>query len=140
MCVWSHKAGRLYLDQWPQKGTLDLRFHPLQSVDAIRVYDGEGGNAILPATEYLVDTSSRPARIVMRNGQPLPGQAINGIEVDLTAGFGDTSLDVPQQLRQATMQLASHWYDNRGLGFEPLGAGEPNGFAALVQPFREVRL
>ena len=65
---------------------------------------------------------------------------MNGIEVDVTAGYGDNSVDVPSVLRQAILMLAAHWYDHRATGFDFMTAGEPDGLFALIEPYREVRL
>ena len=65
-----------------------------------------------------------------------------GIALDVTVGYGDTALDVPEPLRQAMRLLIAHWYENRGLvvtGAMSLAA-LPATVAALIAPYRMVSL
>ena len=34
-------------------------------------------------------------------------------EIDFTAGYGSSGVDVPQPLRQAIRLLVTHWYEHR---------------------------
>ena len=45
----------------------------------------------------------------------LPARLAAGIELDVTVGYGDAAVDVPEALRQAICLLTAHWYENRGL-------------------------
>jgi uncharacterized phiE125 gp8 family phage protein len=67
---------------------------------------------------------------------PVPGRAVNGIGITVEAGFGATPAAVPEDLRQAVLLMVAHWYAHRGDEPQPL----PAGIAALLTPFREVRL
>jgi uncharacterized phiE125 gp8 family phage protein len=131
---------RIILDGWPPSGIIPLPVSPLQAVTSVTMYDPDGNADELEASTYLVDTSSTPPRLVMRNAVSSSLRLINGIEIDITAGFGDISLDVPAPLRQAVLQLVAHWYDNRGPGFDPESSGVPAGLAKLVRPYQEARL
>ena len=64
-----------------------------------------------------------------------------GIELDVTAGYGDAAIDVPEPLRQAIRLLVAHWYENRGL----IASGTttsvlPSTVAALLAPYRVLSL
>ncbi|MEO1198087.1 MAG: head-tail connector protein [Pseudomonadota bacterium] len=131
---------RYFLDVWPRSGTLDLPIRPIASIDKITVYDADGIPQIVEQTDYLVDRIRDPARIVMRSNRPAPGVAVNGIEVDITTGFG-AARDIPEPVRTAILHLVAHWYDRR----EPVAFGAqptslPHGFDTLLTPFRSVSL
>ena len=62
-------------------------------------------------------------------------------EIDFSAGFGASGLNVPQPLRQAIQLLVTHWYEHRStvvMG-DPAGA-MPYGYRELVGPYRRMAL
>jgi uncharacterized phiE125 gp8 family phage protein len=129
---------RLWLDAWPESGMVRIPVVPLIAVDAVTVYDGDGEAHVVDPETYSVDKASAPARLRLET--PLaPGEALNGIEIDLTAGYGDEADDVPSPLRHAILMLVAHWYEYRGLG-EAAEATTPAGFDALVAPYRVLKL
>jgi len=129
---------RLWLDAWPREGVLRVPVVPLIAVDAITVYDADGGPEVIDPESYRVDKASLPPRIRFET-PPVAGQALNGIEIDLTAGYGDAAEDVPAPLRHAIKILVAHWHEYRGLG-EAAEATTPAGFDALVAPYRVLKL
>jgi uncharacterized phiE125 gp8 family phage protein len=133
---------RLYRDAWPPGRALSVSIAPLISVDAVTVYDAEGDPSVLDEDAYVVDAVSVPGRIVLATSAPPPGRAANGIEIDVTAGYGSSSLDVPAPLRQAIMMLVAHWYEHRGgpVGHDMAGYFLPQGFEALIAPYRVLAL
>ncbi|MBN8996499.1 MAG: phage head-tail connector protein [Rhizobiales bacterium] len=129
---------RLWLDAWPVSGVLRVPVVPLIAIDAITIYDADGEPHVAAPETYSVDKASIPARVRFET-PPAPGLALNGIEIDLTAGYGDEADDVPSPLRHAILMLAAHWYEYRGLG-ETAEATTPAGFDALVAPYRVLKL
>ena len=62
-------------------------------------------------------------------------------EIDFTAGYGSSGVDVPQPLRQAIRLLVTHWYENRSavvLGDD--ASATPLGYRELVAPYRRMAL
>ncbi len=129
---------RVYLDRWPRKRIVKLSPAPLISVDAVTVYDANGDPTVVDADDYEVDAVAVPGRLVLSGNAPVVvGKAVNGIEIDVTAGFGPSSIEVPAPLRQAIMMLTAHWYEHRGaVGHDMAGAVPPLGFDALIAPYR----
>jgi len=132
----------LFLDGWPEDGRVSIPLGPLKSVDSVKVYDGEDTAQTVSPETYVVDLSALRPRLVRQAGAvwPTPGRAANGIEIALTAGYGDTTDKVPQPIRQAVLMLAAHWYEQR----EPVVFEKPDelphGVADLLKPYRQVRL
>lgn len=133
---------RVYLDRWPKKRIVTLVPAPLISVDAVTVYDANGDPSVVDADDYEVDTVAVPGRLVLSGSAPVAvGKAVNGIEIDVTAGYGPSSVDVPAPLRQAIVRLVAHWYEHRGaVGHDMAGSVPPLGFDALIAPYRILSL
>lgn len=132
----------LVLDQWPASGIVDIPIAPLTAVTAVRVKNAAGVATLIPATGYLVDIASKPPRLVWNTAAPpAPGRIANGIEIDLSAGFGATAASVPAPLKHAVLMLTAHWYEHR----DPIEIGSsaariPDAVSDLIQPFRKIRL
>jgi uncharacterized phiE125 gp8 family phage protein len=62
---------------------------------------------------------------------------VDGIEIDLVAGYGPLAGDTPEPLRRATLTLAANWRENRG---DDKDAVLPKTVAQLAAPFRRERL
>ena len=129
----------LFLDTWPDREIL-LPRPPLSAVSLINIYDGDGNAAAFDAANYAVSTAGMPGRLTLTDGvfPPQPGRAADGIEIQFTAGFGDTADDIPAPLIQGVKQLLAHLYENRGDG--NADALRASGAESLFQPFRVMSL
>lgn len=131
---------RLYLDCWPDAGLIEIERGPVASVEEVRVFDELGEESDIPLAGHALDGGRRPARLWLRT-HPGRGQAINGIEIDFTAGFGDAGADVPDTLRRAMLVHAAQMYEFRGaLPVDMQPAAVPEGYDRLVAPFLIRRL
>ena len=131
---------RLYLDRWPEAGVVALARGPVMSVDAVRAFDELGEESEVSLAGHVLDSASRPARLWLRE-RPNARQAINGVEVDFTAGFGEAGEDVPDTLKRAMLIHAAHMYEFRGaVPVEMPPAGVPDGYDRLVAPYLMRRL
>ncbi len=108
---------QLTLDGWPGQRLIRLPRPPLLAAGPVSYTDVDGNVETLTAgTDYLVDTSTAPGRIVLRQGVPWPAarlQESGGIAIDYVAGYGDSADAVPTPLRQALLLLIGAWYENR---------------------------
>lgn len=138
--VFITQSWRLIADEVPSDGRLPLLVRPIRSVDSVVVYDGQGTPSSLEPEDWLADLGGRWPRLMLRRPAATRMRAMNGIEIDVTAGYGPTGLDVPSVLRHAIVMLATHWYAHRATGFDFTTAGEPDGLFDLIEPYREVRL
>lgn len=128
---------RIYLDRWPQGGTLMLPLSPVMAVDSIKVFDADGTSKVIEPSRLESDTMSDPPHITVAD-MPPPGKPRNGIEIELRAGYGSTPDAVPATLRLAIKILVADWFENRGdlVGEQYL----PPQAMALVTPFQRARL
>jgi uncharacterized phiE125 gp8 family phage protein len=136
------QSWRLVRDVWPASGRLPLLPVPLMAVTAIRIFDADGVPHLLDVGDFSIDMVSAPAVLAFARGAPLaPGKLAAGIEIDMSAGYGEEHEDVPAPLRQAVRMLAAHWYENRGViaaGGEV--ASMPGSVSTLIAPFRVLSL
>jgi len=126
-------------DAWPASATIELRPYPLLTVEAVRYTDNAGVERTVSPSAYLVDTHSQPGRLHMINGWPSATlAALNGLEIEFTAGYGVDELSPPLALRQAILMLVGHWYENRELALTTGAVPKELPFAveALFRPWR----
>lgn len=134
------QSWRQYEDCWPTSHVLNLDIRPVKSVETITVYDVNGTPDIISSTDYQIDNVSQIARIHMPGGTTA-GQALNGIEVDFTVGFGDTGVDVPDTLKRAILMLVAHWYEFRGaISAHEQPVSIPPGFETLIASFKRIAI
>lgn len=132
---------RIYRDDWPRDGLVELPVAPVRSIVEIVVYDADGDPTTLAPTAWALDAASVPARLRLLGTGPAPGRPLNGIEIDVVAGFGASGISVPQPLRLAIMTLVARWFENReGAGFGIVPSAVADAFEALVAPYRVMRL
>lgn len=127
---------RLTLDAWPRGGIVEIACSPVQTVDEVQVYDAGGRPSLVDLSSSVLDAKARPARLYL--GTPsAPGRMLNGIEIDFTAGFGDTAADVPDALKQAILLHVARMYEFRGaVSAENQPAAIPPGYDRLIAPWR----
>lgn len=139
LCLIEQKL-RLYLDRWPGDGVIQIARGPVQAIDAVTVYGADGTASHPSLQDHLLDGKMRPARLWLRD-PPVPGRAMNGIEIDFTAGYGQAGTDVPDPLKRAMLTHIAMMFAHRGaLSPEQQPGAVPDGYDRLVAPFRLRRL
>lgn len=111
---------------------------PLRSV-SVSTRSAAGVETTVASSTYLVDAASVPGRVVLAAGKAWPTdlQVIHGITVRCVCGYGDTSATVPDPLRQAALQLVTHWYRHRdAAAYPPLPVWF--GYDAMINPYRVI--
>ncbi len=143
------QSWRETLDAWPTRRisgcgqAVSLARHPLISIEAVRTYDRGGAGQLVDPAEYRVE-AGEPGRLIAIYpfGLPQPERAAGGIEIEFTAGFGESATDVPAALKEAILQLTATSY----AGAEPAetarrGDGAiPPSVQTLISPWRRYAL
>ncbi|MFU0506648.1 head-tail connector protein [Pseudaminobacter sp. NGMCC 1.201702] len=131
---------RLVLDCWPRGGCVTLMRHPVREILSVTLFGSEGEASVMDPSDYQLDSLSRPARLQFHR-RPEPLRAMNGIEIDFKAGFGEAGTDVPDLLRRAVLMLVAHWYEFRAsIGPAQQPASYPAGYDRLISGYRDRRL
>jgi uncharacterized phiE125 gp8 family phage protein len=134
------QSWRLVRDAWPQAGKIAVRPAPLRALDAVRVHDGQGDPLEVDVEAFVVDTAGS-VLVFAPWALPHPASTAAGIELDVTLGYGDEAIDVPEPLRQAIRLLVGHWYEHRGVVADANAAlSLPLTVPALFAPYRVVSL
>lgn len=112
---------------------------PVAGIVSLTLIDAAGGEILAPAGQYrLVPDLHRP-RLAGRGGA-LPVIPTEGMaKVVFEAGFGPGWTDVPVDLRQAVLLLASEYYEHRH-DDGAQASGLPFGVVTLIERWRNVRL
>lgn len=134
------QSWRLVLDKWPTGDRVALLRHPVIAVQSVTMFGTDGEATLLDPAKYQVDPISRPARLHFE-ARPTVLRAMNGIEIDFTAGFGEAGTDVPDLLKRAILVLAAHWYEFRaqyGAADQPVSY--PDIYQRLIAGYRARRL
>jgi len=102
-----------YMDAFPTVIRPD--WSPLISVTSIEYVDTDGAGQTLAASIYQTDTDTQPARITLAYTQSWPDirSDLNAVTLNYTAGYGTSSSDVPEHVRNAIMMLVGSMYENR---------------------------
>jgi uncharacterized phiE125 gp8 family phage protein len=137
---------RYLADAAPEGEALELPRPPLQSIAHIKSYDDADLASVFSSSNYLIDTSSHPGRIVLRAGACWPGisRAANGFEVQYVAGYGDAAA-VPAPIKAGMLAHIAQLYTHRGDALLREGQPDASSIAlpqaaqALYAPYRLLR-
>lgn len=138
--VATNQSFRLHLDSVSEDGMIQILKGPVQTIDAIRVYDAAGQPKTVSLQGIVVERGSMPARLSTPPGL-IAAQGVNGIDIDFTAGFGATGNEVPDTIRRALLLHVAQMFEYRGavtVADQP--AVLPDGYDRLLDPFRWRRL
>jgi uncharacterized phiE125 gp8 family phage protein len=126
------------LDAWRETEQA-LPVSPVSGLVSVTLVDAAGGEVVVPSGAYrLVPDLHRP-RLAGRGGA-LPAIPMEGmVKVVFDAGFGAAWTDVPVDLRQAVLLLASEYYEHRH-DDDAQAAGLPFGVVTLIERWRNVRI
>lgn len=141
---------RLSLDRWLAGQTdvpwanapriVEMARPPVQSIASVTTYDDDDQPSVVDTGVYrLANGSNDRARLVLRKGRawPMGLRANDAIEIDYVAGYGDTSADIPEQIRQGLLALIGFWFEHRdGTAWESALPPLPVGAVSFWRPYR----
>jgi uncharacterized phiE125 gp8 family phage protein len=132
------RSFKLVVTAWRDLGRQVLPSAPVSSVDALTIVDLNEATEVIPATAYRLRPDAH-APVVQSVGLSLPTIPVGGTaEIEFTAGYG-TWAQVPEDLKQAVLLLATHFYENRSA----IGARQqalPLSVASLCRRHTPIRL
>ena len=124
--------------EWRDRTRQPLPVAPVSAIVRMTRVAGSGAEDPVDAARFRLEADrQRPA--VISTGPALPSIPRGGhVEVVVLAGFGPEWSDLPDDLAQAVLMLAAHFYEYRAVGIEARSL--PQGVAALIERYRTVRL
>jgi uncharacterized phiE125 gp8 family phage protein len=133
--VLAERNFRLCIDDWPADGIVTIPRGPVRAITSVIVYDGDGEPQAVDLEGHLLDGQARPARLWLRD-VPQPGRPLNGIEVEFSAGFGESGADVPETLKRAMLFHVAAMFACRGVfAVDAQPAVVPPAYDRLIAPF-----
>ena len=133
------RAFQMTLQAWHRADRQPIPVAPVGSVSAVALLDARGGETPVPLASLRLEIDAmRPCLAPV--GGLLPAIPAGGsARVTFQAGYGPAWTDVPADLAQAVMMLASHYHEYRA--DTALGSGcMPFGVTALIERYRPLRL
>jgi uncharacterized phiE125 gp8 family phage protein len=126
------------LTRWSCSDRLFLPIAPVQSIVALRIVDQSGVATLTDVSSLSLEKNSqRPVLNAGRSVLP-PVPARGHVELEFTAGYGPDWTDVPADLRQAVLLLATDYYERRSAG-EQATEAFPLSVASLLETHRALR-
>lgn len=126
------------IEAWRDLSRQVLPVAPVLAIKSLKIIDRFGTETVSASDTYvLVKDTHRPALIAA--GFLLPQIPVAGVaEIVFDAGFGPSWCDIPADLQQAVLLLATEYYERRlDFGTE---AGWPGTVQSLVSRWRNIRL
>ena len=114
--------------EWTQISTA-----PVRAITAVDGLPLQGAAFALPVDAYAIDIDASGRGWVR---VPSPGGA-SRVRVTMTAGLAPGWTSLPDPVRLGILRLAAHFYTHRDA---PDDAGPPAAVAALLRPWRRMRL
>jgi len=116
-------TGRAFLEQtmvmlmdWWSEKEVYLPKPPLLSVTSIETLDEDGVATTYAAANYFVVTESIPGKIIVKSETSLPLNTVRdyaGYKITYKAGYGTNPNQVPRQIRNSILQLATLRFEKR---------------------------
>lgn len=99
---------------------MELPRAPLVGITSIQYTDTAGAVQTWADSNYQVDTSRDPGRVMPVSGQPWPTHGspanyFNPVVITFTAGYGADHTSVPMLLKNAIYSMTAHLYEHREL-------------------------
>ncbi len=134
-----HRGYVLKIAHWNRDGHLTLPVGPVAQIDSIQ-FERPGSVITMAPEEWTLIPGESRQKLTGPHGCELR-QIPHGALAVLTfsAGYGESWNDVPDDLRQAVLLLASHYYEHRT---DDVGAagGIPQGVRSILTPHQPMRL
>lgn len=121
-----------FLDAFPRR-EIAIPIGPLLSVASIAYADPTGAEQTLSGIAYRVDTIG--GRIIL-DAAPETQAIPNAVRVRFTAGLAEDAEGVPEPLREAILQLAAWWYEQRETAAETALHETPYGVDDILRQHR----
>lgn len=128
---------QLKLDEFPDTDYLLLPFAaPLQSVSSVSYNDVNGDAQTFATSNYTVDTSYTPGRILLEPSAsfPITEDMPSAVTITYVAGYTSTD-DIPERIKHAIKLLVGNWYCSR-VPVSPQSMHiVPMSYEMLIQPW-----
>ena len=125
------------LTAWRNCDRQILPKRPVQNLESVVLIDVSDQETIIDLNEFALRKDTQSPSLAAHGCFPVI--PMGGIaEIRFTAGFGENWADIPADLAQAMILLASHFYENRN-GAQVTEAQFPPLVLSLIAPYQKIR-
>ncbi len=131
---------KLVVTAWRHLGRQTLPVAPVSAVTSLAITDLDDGVEVIASEAYHLRVD-RHAPVFVAGGSSLPIIPVGGTaEIEFDAGFGDWAA-VPDDLKQAVLLLATHYYENRApTGARSTSTDLPLSVSAICRRHEPIRI
>lgn len=128
-----------FLSFWRDRAAQGLPVAPVTQITRLATVANDGSETDVQASSFWLERDSQRPRL-RSTGAALPLIPHNGsMLITFDAGYGATWADLPPDLKQAVLLLASHYYEYRHETTLSDGC-MPFGVTSLIERYRAIRL
>lgn len=99
---------------WAERYGIELLYPPIQSIDSVSYYDADDDLVVMSASDYVLDTASRPGRLLPAVGTTWPATSLRAGAVIVEYVAGRTTVaELPKTLIPLIKTVAAHLYRHR---------------------------
>jgi uncharacterized phiE125 gp8 family phage protein len=114
----AYQRWKVHLDNWPSGDCITIPYAPLSSAPttAVRYTDSDSSTVTFSSSQWELDTDSIPGRLCLKYNEDWPTATlwnVNPITVEFRCGHGNSSSDIPVEIRQAMLLVIGDLYENR---------------------------
>lgn len=130
---------RIEWDRFPGSRRINIPVGPIQSV-TLKYSDSDNAEQTVSGDDFGVHEDSSGSFIWLDeslDAWPDTYDRRDAVRIDVVAGYGDDTTDIPNPIRQAILLMLAHWYENREQVLIGLNAMElPMAAEALLFNYR----
>ncbi len=132
-CAMIRRGYELRVASWDRYGYLTLPIGPVSEIDTMN-FERPGVVTPLAPADWCLKPGETRQKVTGADHTALRAIPHGALAVlTFSAGYGDTWNDVPDDLRQAVLMMAAHYYDNRGSDSNAANGIPPDVRAILTQ-------
>lgn len=101
---------------FPIQSVIELTPGKIIAVESVTYIDADGVSQVLSSVYYDLILINGRALLALVPGATWPEtdpQSLQAVEIEFTAGFGETGAAVPATIKQAIKLMIGHWYEHR---------------------------
>mgnify|MGYP003624615213 CR=1 FL=1 len=104
----------LSVESYEADNSIIIPITPVSSIISIQYFDVDNVSRTLTVSDFHLYGNQDRAWIKAKNGIVVPSvfDRLDAITVTFVAGFGASSTNIPNSIRQAISILIAHWYEN----------------------------
>lgn len=105
----------MVLDEFPLRlPFIEFEYWPVTAIVSFNYYTPQDVETEWAESNYFIDETSKPARIILKNGVYWPSNIRPALasKIVYTVGYGATAADVPARFKQTLLNVVKRFYDD----------------------------